>query len=880
MANVNVGGVYATFRAQNRQFLQATRQNLAALKRTRTGMRETSRSVAAFRSVALRSVGAISALAAGFASINTILRNGLAVDRSFTQLETLVGLSTKEVRGLRKELQGIAADEGLNLQELADGAFFLASAGVEAANVGEVITAAGKAAELGLGPINKVAEALTTSLGAWGDAAEDAETETAILVATARLGRFPVEQFARQWSRVAGLAPAIGVTSREVSALLATLSRTLNLEQSATSLRTLFAQLNTPPEKAVKVLRQVGVSVDDIRKSIRQRGLLATLIQLQEQLEAVGLTFTDAFRSQEAATAFAVLSTNDWQTARELLEDVNQVVGEDLQKSFLGLERSVSGQFRQSLNRLQAQLVRLAQIVLPPLIKTFAFVVENLDKVRFAALFLAGILIRRLYFSQAAAAALVFAKGLFTASGAMTALTAATNFLRAALIRIGFGIFIVAIGEGIYQLSRFVSAMGGIRNAFQAAAAVGREVFERISFNFELLQIAVADLILGLRISFTKALIFIPEIVRHGLNTAIGYFTGFYAATREVINALPDVFRAIFTDIINLAKVAANSLVNRFKEAINLIAAFLDIDVRLELSDIETDPTQIGRTLKDVGNKAGAAFKDGVQEAVEGGPLVDNRLLDNLVSLEDRQRLLNYQRDIANLSEASRRTDFSDIVEGFKDVEDAGKAAGEGINTTIKSIEDFQIGGAEAVADANTKATETAIELSESAKNLQRLAGDIGDAFGDFASQTITNFKNIGQAARELGRVIVDSLIKRLIASPIANAITGGLSTLFGVPGLQSGGLGSGLTLVGEAGPELVDFRKPGRVYSNDALAAALNNQQSSNVFNFAPVINSSDSAAVNRALAEAYPIFENRVLSTIQLDARRRSGLRQSLRG
>jgi hypothetical protein len=46
------------------------------------------------------------------------------------------------------------------------------------------------------------------------------------------------------------------------------------------------------------------------------------------------------------------------------------------------------------------------------------------------------------------------------------------------------------------------------------------------------------------------------------------------------------------------------------------------------------------------------------------------------------------------------------------------------------------------------------------------------------------------------------------------------------VPGFAKGGIAQGLSIVGEKGPELIDFNTPTRVYSNTASNQLLNNKE------------------------------------------------------
>lgn len=60
----------------------------------------------------------------------------------------------------------------------------------------------------------------------------------------------------------------------------------------------------------------------------------------------------------------------------------------------------------------------------------------------------------------------------------------------------------------------------------------------------------------------------------------------------------------------------------------------------------------------------------------------------------------------------------------------------------------------------------------------------------------------------------------------ISAANSGSLASTMPVPGHAKGGLAQGISIVGENGPELVDFKNPGRVYSNQASNDIFSNKE------------------------------------------------------
>lgn len=141
--------------------------------------------------------------------------------------------------------------------------------------------------------------------------------------------------------------------------------------------------------------------------------------------------------------------------------------------------------------------------------------------------------------------------------------------------------------------------------------------------------------------------------------------------------------------------------------------------------------------------------------------------------------------------------------------------------------------------------------------------------------------------------IIVREFLRLAVIKPLLDYIFGGLGSLFSggggsssligtsdFQGLERGGLARrGLALVGEGGPELVDFESPGRVYTNDALADAIG-RNNAPVITMDYTINSMDGPGVRRELERLRPqLMEDAVRAVEGLATRSNSRLSQALR-
>ena len=286
-------------------------------------------------------------------------------------------------------------------------------------------------------------------------------------------------------------------------------------------------------------------------------------------------------------------------------------------------------------------------------------------------------------------------------------------------------------------------------------------------------------------------------------------------------------------------------------------------------------------------------FRQRQQEELQG---IRNRAANRGLSREDRaaeevrqQLLLQNQRrrlDLAmNLERAEGALALARASESRSEQTRAQRQIDD-IQEAIKFV-DEQSDGYEALAESARMADLELQELERGEEFDARIvaaAQRVGSAFEDLAVQAITNFDNIGDAARGLARALLQDLLRLLVIRPITNAIAGGIAGAFGVNidgAAQHGGFHRGITLVGEAGPEIVDFGNTGaQVFSNPQSGALVSNARGGNiVFNFAPNITGDNPEFVRSQIAEAYPIFEAQIRGNILRDISRPSPVQTALR-
>lgn len=289
----------------------------------------------------------------------------IKLEAEFAKIEGLTNTPAAAIDGLRDSVINLSKEIPVSSQEMAEGLYFISSSGFTGAEAMDILTASSKAAAAGLGETKTIADAVTSTLNAYQMAGSDAARVTDILLTTVKEGKGEPADLAGSLGRVLPIAAAAGVSMEQVAASMATMTRTgLTAEESATALRGAIGALMAPGKQARDALESIGMSADEVRSSIRDRGLLETLQTLMEKtggnVEILDLIIPNI----RALTG--VLSTAGSQAGEysRILDSMTRASGAT-EKAFATMSDTVESKGKRLENTLGAIRDKLATELLP-----------------------------------------------------------------------------------------------------------------------------------------------------------------------------------------------------------------------------------------------------------------------------------------------------------------------------------------------------------------------------------------------------------------------------------------------------------------------------------------------------------------------------------
>ena len=714
-------------------------------------------------------------------------KSAMDFETSMTKIQTLVGVSAGEVAKLKEEVKDLAGTTAQSPVELADGLYFLTSAGLDSAEAMEALEAVSKGVAVGLGEQGDLAKVAAAATNAYGSDVVSASDALDMFGTMVRTGMFESAELANVLGEQLGLAANLGISMEELGAMVSTYTRTTGSATAATTglsgIMMSFAKITKQQEEA---LDSVGLSVEDVRTSLGDKGLQHTLLMLQDRFKENNVDLSKFFSKSQALKGVLGVLGNQTESYTDVLDSMKDSQG-FVNDAFDVTAETAGHKFKQVLADLQVVAIELGTHLLPIVVDITRFV-SDLAK-RFTSM--TG----------------DTQKGIMGVLGGLGA--------------IGPAIFL--LGTAITTLGGIITGVTTIVGALQTAlAAVGWPVIA--VFAVMMVQIAAVGAILGL-VAYNIYKDW--DTVKATLVGVINYFIDLYNESQFFKYAIETIKLTI-----NALWISAQRDFGNLKALLSLLGT---------LATNMFDPAAQKKAIKDYFNNIETNADNAAEKMIEAGQTfkenIESRDPIEFITAEDIDKGIDAVGDFATNAAntvVDKMKNVGGQIAGYLGFGGGGGTGetdeGDTGTTATPEIDEYFEEGRRQHEEGMKKlfsdqANEPLFKWSETVKesfsstfeslqdNLKNFALDYSMAFSDMIATTITeggnlaeNFANfvvdmVKQLAQLIIKMIVFKTLMKALGMPVGVAGGGGGGGfLGGLFGMAEGGLATGPTpiLVGE----------------------------------------------------------------------------------
>lgn len=290
------------------------------------GLEGAQRALANFQNFAV-DVGRVAAAALTAVAVASV-REAAQFETTFAKIQGLVGLTTDEITELQEAARRLGPQFGKSGNEAGEALFFITSSGLRGADAIDVLEASLKGAAVGLGDMSSIANAATAAMNTYGPSVISGSEAVDALAEAVRLGQFAPEELAASLGRVIPISAELGISLHETLGVIAGLTRGgLNASEAVTGVRGAFQAFLKPSSEANAILAEFGMSADGVRQSIKEKGFLATIVDMRAAFGDNEDAITRVFGSIEGLNAVLALTGPNLQTNTDIIGQMTDGVG-------------------------------------------------------------------------------------------------------------------------------------------------------------------------------------------------------------------------------------------------------------------------------------------------------------------------------------------------------------------------------------------------------------------------------------------------------------------------------------------------------------------------------------------------------------------------
>ena len=271
----------------------------------------------------------------------------VSLSENLEYLVTRITALTVNTEFSAKQLSDMITDMstkyGVAAENIAEGMFFISSAGITGAQSLELLDQATKMSYMGLGDMKNIAMAASAAVNAWSNTNMTAAEATDTLYRTVKYGNMEISGLANTIGRAMPVASTLGISFDELGASVAVMTKYgANAAKSITMIRRFMLALTDPSHQAAEAMEHYGVSAEGLRKTIKEEGLLAAINELVDATHGEFEAITEIIPNIRALIpALVMVKENGGDVAavfegmKDKTDDVSKAYGEFADQSKL-----------------------------------------------------------------------------------------------------------------------------------------------------------------------------------------------------------------------------------------------------------------------------------------------------------------------------------------------------------------------------------------------------------------------------------------------------------------------------------------------------------------------------------------------------------------
>jgi len=709
--------------------------------------------VAAFKDVTAAILAGATALE-GFNALQSLGQFGLDLERGFAQVNTVAQLSREELQALQDQVLETARNSSVELDQVPGALFRIISATGDVEESQKILESSLKAAKVGFTELNDAADAGTQIYGAVKNQVKDVDEVFDVLFRTQKEGVLTFADLAKNIPLVSSSAATLGVSFKETTAALATLTKTgLSADIATTKLKAGFTDL--ADAKKQQGLRDIGVNIFDAE------GKVKSLFEIVQTLNKALDGLTDEQRSaklakvgfsQEAVGSVLTLTRN-LETFGQVSQSIVDGSAGEFQRQFEA-SANTSDDLAASINDLKVELVQNLQPAFLGIGKAVVGTITGFSK-------LIGLL--------------------FEYKGAILLLVSAYIALNAAKVNTIVTTAAERLGEAAALVIDKARAIAiGIKTAATTAYGVAQQILTgRLTLAAaaqELLNLAMASNPIGLAIA--------------GVTALAGALLLLSSRSREATEA--EKRRAEIAKIASEASAAANEEIGRETAQLEVLVR----GIRNENASKEEKARITDQLIKQYGQY----LDDLDKEALKAGEVevayqkIKAAIIDTIVARQKSEAIDKlFGEQIARQREAAGTLAkvFNTTAENVLTMVEQFEKMSPEIQNAVSSGKGLQVLASDAANGFTELEKQTVKFFSEVEKNALKAGGVVGDTF----EITPEKLAELNKRGAENGKIGVDILVNTI--KQANDAIDQGLQDIdrqFGVLNISGGDTMTGIS--------------------------------------------------------------------------------------